>query len=172
MTTLSRVRDNFDASENTQVLTNLQTSCNKSLQQTVDKLCSHCSKLLEQVRNKLLTYCNKLGGTIRFVTRLFQQDWYSHDITILLQQYCVVNFVTILLQQVCIRVVSIDNLGYITSVIMPWSSNKQWNKLRDKQCEYTLLKDLVRACPFLNFGIWLFLGITVSSWTVIGPIIV
>ena len=31
-------------------------------------------KLLERVRNKLLTTCNKLNGSIRLVTRLFQQD--------------------------------------------------------------------------------------------------
>ena len=34
-----------------------------------------------KVRNKMLTTCNKLDGTIRLVTRLLQQDWYSHDIT-------------------------------------------------------------------------------------------
>ena len=32
------------------------------------------SMLLEQILNKLLTTCNKLDGTIRLVTRLFQQD--------------------------------------------------------------------------------------------------
>ena len=34
-----------------------------------------------------LRTCNKFAGTIRLVTRLFQQDWYSHDITILLQPF-------------------------------------------------------------------------------------
>ena len=62
-------------------------------------------KLLEQVSNKLLTTCYRIDGTIRFVTRLFQQDRYSHDISMLLQP-CVVNFMTILLQQVvCNRLV-------------------------------------------------------------------
>ena len=30
----------------------------------------------------MLTTCNKLDGTIRLVTRLFQQDGYSYDVTI------------------------------------------------------------------------------------------
>ena len=54
--------------------------------------------------NKLFTTFDRLDGTIRLVTKLFQQDWYSHDVTILLQPG-VVNFATIVLQQVCIRVV-------------------------------------------------------------------
>jgi hypothetical protein len=40
---------------------------------------------LEQVCNKLFTTCSKLDGIIRLVTRLFQQVWYSHDITRMLQ---------------------------------------------------------------------------------------
>jgi hypothetical protein len=49
----------------------------------------------QQVWNKLLTTCNNLVDIIRLVARLFQQVWYSHDITILLQP-CVVNLVTFL----------------------------------------------------------------------------
>ena len=61
--------------KNAQVAADLQTSCNKS----VHKLFTRCIRLLapillEQVWNKLLTNCNKLDGTIRPVTRLFQQD--------------------------------------------------------------------------------------------------
>ena len=58
--------------KNAQVATDLQTSCNKS----VHKLLTRCivPNLLEQVWNKLLTNCNKLDGTVRPVTRLFQQD--------------------------------------------------------------------------------------------------
>ena len=74
-----------------------KTICNKSVHKLL-KSCvrTACSKLLKQVWNKLLTTWNKLDGTIRLVTRFFQQDWYSHEITILLQAF-LVNFVTILL---------------------------------------------------------------------------
>ena len=41
----------------------------------------------------------RLIGGLRLITRLVQQDWYSHDTTILLQP-CIVNFLSILLQQV------------------------------------------------------------------------
>ena len=37
-------------------------------------VCTFCSKWSEQVWNRLLTTCNNLDGTIRLVTRLFQQD--------------------------------------------------------------------------------------------------
>ena len=80
-------------------------SCNKSILKLLTSCVgTACSKSLERVWNKLWTTCNKLDGTIRLVARLFQQDWYSHDVTIL-SQPCVVDLVTILLQQVCIRVV-------------------------------------------------------------------
>ena len=49
----------------------------------------------QQVWNKLLKICNNLFGIFRFVTRLFQQVWYNHGITILLP--CFVNLVTFLL---------------------------------------------------------------------------
>ena len=58
----------------------------------------------QQVWNKLLTTCNNLVDIIRLVTRLFQQDCYNHDTTILLQP-CVVNLVTFLLYHDCIRLV-------------------------------------------------------------------
>ena len=50
---------------NKQVVTSLFTSC-----------CVHTtySKLLEQVWNKPLATCHKLVGSVRFVTRFFQQD--------------------------------------------------------------------------------------------------
>ena len=44
--------------------------------------CNIC-KLLEQVGNKLLMNCTKFDVAIRLVASLFQQDWCSHDITIL-----------------------------------------------------------------------------------------
>ena len=58
----------------------------------------------QQVCNKLLTTCNNLVDIIRFITWLFQQGCYNHDITILLQP-CVVNLVTFLLYHDCIRLV-------------------------------------------------------------------
>ena len=58
----------------------------------------------QQVWNKLSTTCNKLVDIVRLVTRLFQEDCYNHDITILLQA-CVVNLVTFLLYHDCIRLV-------------------------------------------------------------------
>ena len=43
--------------------------------QAADKLSFHfLIHIIEQVWNKLLATCNKLDGTIRLVTRLFQQD--------------------------------------------------------------------------------------------------
>ena len=51
------------------------TSCTKSVPKLLTSCVRNaCLKLLEQVWNKLLTTCNKLDWTIRFVTRLFQQD--------------------------------------------------------------------------------------------------
>ena len=88
-----------------QTVTCLQNNLLQICSQAVEKLCWHW--LLQVVEPSLKQAVNnrdKLDGTIRLVTRLFPQDWCSHDITILLQP-CVVNFVTILLQQVCIRVV-------------------------------------------------------------------
>ena len=95
------------------VIALLAANCQQSLKQAVKKTCNNfvdkmCSHRMFQVVwiswNKLLTTRNNLDGTIRLVTRLFQQDWYSHNITISLQS-CVVNFVITLLQQLCIRVV-------------------------------------------------------------------
>ena len=51
-----------------QVVTSLFTSCSQ------DVIALLVPNLLEQVWNKLLTNCNKLDGTIRPVTKLFQQD--------------------------------------------------------------------------------------------------
>ena len=51
-----------------QVVTTLFTSCSQ------DVFALLVPNLLEQVWNKLLTNCNKLDGTVRPVTRLFQQD--------------------------------------------------------------------------------------------------
>ena len=51
-----------------QVVTSLFTSCSQ------DVFALLVPNLLEQVWNKLLTNCNKLDGTIRPVTRLFQQE--------------------------------------------------------------------------------------------------
>ena len=51
-----------------QVVTSLFTSCSQ------DVFALLVPNLLGQVLNKLLTNCNKLDGTIRPVTRLFQQD--------------------------------------------------------------------------------------------------
>ena len=51
-----------------QVVTSLFTSCSQ------DVFALLVPNLLEQVWNKLFTNCNKLDGTIRPVTRLFQQD--------------------------------------------------------------------------------------------------
>ena len=80
-----------------QLVASLQTS----RQQVVfARLVTSC----QQVWNKLLTACNNLVDIIRLVTRLFQQDCYNHDITILLQP-CVVNLVTFLLYHDCIRLV-------------------------------------------------------------------
>ena len=80
-----------------QLVASLQTSC----QQVVFAwLVTSC----QQVWNKLLTTCNNLVDIIRFVTRLFQQGCYNHDMTILLQP-CVVNLVTFLLYRDCIRLV-------------------------------------------------------------------
>ncbi len=62
-----------------QVVTNLFTSC----QQVVFALL--VPMLLQQVWNKLLTTCNKLDDIIRLAARLFQQVWYSLDITRMLQ---------------------------------------------------------------------------------------
>ena len=58
----------------------------------------------QQIWNKLLTTCNNLVDTVKLVTRLFKQGYYSHDITILLQP-CVVHLVTFLLYHDCIRLV-------------------------------------------------------------------
>ena len=71
----------------------------------VNWLCgTACSKFLEKVCEKLLITCDKLDWTIRLVTRLFQQDRYSRDITISLQS-CVGNFFTILLQHIYVGIV-------------------------------------------------------------------
>ena len=51
-----------------QVVTSLFASCSQ------DVFALLVPNLLEQVWNKLLTNFNKLDGTIRPVTRLFQQD--------------------------------------------------------------------------------------------------
>ena len=51
-----------------QVVTSLFTNCSQ------DVFALLVPNLLEQVWSKLLTNCNKLDGTIRPVTRLFQQD--------------------------------------------------------------------------------------------------
>ena len=86
--------------------------------------------------NKLLTTSNKLVGTIRLVTRLFQQDGYSHDITILLQA-CVVNFVAILLQEFLVSPCNRSNIP-----VKPVSSCERVvpNPLAtcEKQCEHNL----------------------------------
>ena len=80
-----------------QLVASLQTSC----QQVVfARLVTSC----QQVWNKLLTTCNNLVDIIRLVSRLFQQGYYNHDITILLQP-CAVNLVTFLLYHDCIRLV-------------------------------------------------------------------
>ena len=80
---------------------NFTTSLQTSRQQVVFAwLVTSC----QQVWNKLLTTCNNLVDIITFVTRLFQQGCYNHDITILLQP-CVVNLVTFLLYHDCIRLV-------------------------------------------------------------------
>ncbi len=81
-----------------QFVTNLFTSC----QQVVFALL--VSMLLQQVWNKLSTTCNKLDGIIRLAARLFQQVWYSLDITRMLQGRRH-KFVTILLYHDCIRLV-------------------------------------------------------------------
>ena len=65
----------FYTCKNTKVVTNMQTDCNKSIPKLLTSCVrTVCCKLLEQVWNKLLTTRNKLDGTIRLVTRLFQQD--------------------------------------------------------------------------------------------------
>ena len=80
-----------------QLVASLQTS----RQQVVfARLVTSC----QQVWNKLLTTCNNLVDIVRLVARLFQQDCYNHDITILLQP-CVVNLVIFLLYHACIRLV-------------------------------------------------------------------
>ena len=80
-----------------QLVASLQISC----QQVVFALfVTSC----QQVWNKLLTTCDNLVDIIRFVTRLFQQGCYNHDITLLLPP-CVVNLVTFLLYHDCIRLV-------------------------------------------------------------------
>ena len=67
----------------------LEASC--GFYRLVASLSSSCIKSVKiGLVNKIV---KKLDVTIRPVTRLFQQDRYSHDITILLQP-CVVNFVT------------------------------------------------------------------------------
>jgi hypothetical protein len=71
--------------------TNLR-SCSKS----ANKPSTSC------VRTACQQICNNLVDIIRLVARLFQQDRYSHDITILLLQPCVVNLVTFLLYHDCI----------------------------------------------------------------------
>ena len=65
---------------------------NKSSTSCVCRLVTRC----QQFWNKLLPTCNNLVDIIRLVTRLFKQDCYNHDITILLQP-CAVNVVTFLL---------------------------------------------------------------------------
>ena len=86
----------------------LQTSYSESVHKPLTLSCvrTACSKLfgtsLEQAVNNLQQTWR--CTIFRIVARLFQQDWYSHDITILLQP-CVLNFARILLQQVEIRVV-------------------------------------------------------------------
>ena len=60
----------------------------------------------QQIWNKLLTTCNNLVDTVKLVTRLFQQGYYSHDITILLQpcvvhHSCYIMTVSDLLEQPC-----------------------------------------------------------------------
>ena len=74
----------------------------------------YCYGHVSSCWNKLLTTCNKLDGTIRRITRLFQQDWYSRDITIILQPY-VVKFVTTLIDH---------NKKYGGMLILPWSFAK------------------------------------------------
>ena len=61
---------------------NLTSSLSTARQQVVFAL---LVPSCQQVWNKLLTTCNNLVDIIVFVTRLFQQVQYSHDITILLQ---------------------------------------------------------------------------------------
>ena len=69
---------------------------NKSSTSRVRRLVTRC----QQVWNKLLTTCNNLVVDInRLVARLFKQDCYNHDITILLQP-CAVNLVTFLLYHI------------------------------------------------------------------------
>ena len=76
----------------------LQTSGNKSVHKLLTS-CVRMHKSSEQLCNKLLTTWNKSDGIIRFVAMLFQQDWYSHDITIWLQPCD--NLVTTGLYQSC-----------------------------------------------------------------------
>ena len=77
-----------------QLVASLQTS----RQQVVfARLVTSC----QQVWNKLLTTCNNLVNIVRIVTKLFQQGFYSHDITILLQPCVVIMTVSDLLEQLC-----------------------------------------------------------------------
>ena len=64
--------------KNAQVATDLQTSgASLFTSCSQDVFALLVPNLLEQVWNKLLTNCNMLDGTVRPVTSLFQQDWYS-----------------------------------------------------------------------------------------------
>jgi hypothetical protein len=63
----------------------------------------------KKVWKKLLTTRNKLDVIIRFVTRLFQQVWYSHDITRKLQG-------------------SQHKLG-CNSIVISWLYRTYWNNL-------------------------------------------
>ncbi len=66
-----------------------------SLPTRVNKLCSHClSQVVKSMQQLNITICNNLVDIIRLVARLFQQVWYSHDIT-------VNNIVTTLCGQPC-----------------------------------------------------------------------
>ena len=78
----------------------------------------------QQVWNKLLTTCNKLVDIVRLITRLLQQGYYNHDITILLQSG-VVNLVT----SRCIMTVSDLLEQLVTGLIMPSSLLQVVNNL-------------------------------------------
>ena len=73
--------------KNAQVVTSLQTSCNKSVHKLSTTLL--VSDLLQQVRNKLLTTCNKLMAlsdllqVVKSDTVMIQQD-----VTRLTRQSC------------------------------------------------------------------------------------